>query len=157
MSPTTVLLMVLLVVASALCAVAIWALMELVKTARSVRILSDDLDARVMPLLDKADVTVDAMNVELLRIDEIVTRVEEVTERVNSTSRTVQEVANAPVEIVNDIADKVRKAWKTRRHNPSGTGTGPVSAAQESAHHDVTAEQSDAAQASPEGWDATQP
>ncbi len=81
------LLAVLLVVASALCGVAIWALTEAVKTARSPGSLADDLDTRLVPLLDKADVTVDAMNAELLRIDQIVTRVEEVTDRVSSTSR----------------------------------------------------------------------
>jgi hypothetical protein len=75
-SVTTGLLAVLLVLASALCGVAIWALTEAVKTARSARLLADDMDTRLVPLLDKADVTVDAMNAELLRIDQIVTRVE---------------------------------------------------------------------------------
>jgi hypothetical protein len=112
--PVSVLLSVLIVVAVALCSVAIWAVFEGVKTARSVRVLSDDLDARLVPLLDKADVTVDALNAELLRIDNIVSRIEEVTERVESTSRTVQGVANAPGEIVTDIADRVRRAWKRR-------------------------------------------
>ena len=110
----TILLGVLLVVAIAACAAVIWALSEGVKTARSARTLADDLDARLVPLLDKADVTVDALNAELLRIDNIVSRIEEVTERVESTSRTVQGVANAPGEIVTDIADRVRRAWKRR-------------------------------------------
>jgi uncharacterized protein YoxC len=126
-SVTTALLAVLLVLASALCGVAIWALTEAVKTARSARLLADDLDTRLAPLLDKADVTVDAMNAELLRIDQIVTRVEEVTDRVNSTSRTVQEVANAPGEIVNDLADRVRRAWKTRKQPPREPADVPVS------------------------------
>ena len=115
MSATTALLAVLLVLASALCGVAIWALTESVKTARSARQLADDLDTRLVPLLDKADVTVDAMNAELLRIDLIVTRVEEVTDRVSDTSRAVQEVANAPAEMVNEFAERVRRAWKTRK------------------------------------------
>jgi hypothetical protein len=112
---TTVLLSVLIVVACALCGVAIWALIEAVKTARSVRVLSDDLDARVVPLLDKVDVSVDAFNAELLRVDAIVTRFEEISDRVDEASRTVQEVANAPVEIVTDFADRVRRAWRTRK------------------------------------------
>jgi hypothetical protein len=112
---TTVLLSALIVVAGAMCGVAIWALTEAVKTARSVRVLSDDLDARVVPLLEKVDVSVDAFNAELLRVDAIVTRFEEISDRVESTSRTVQDVANAPVEIVTDIADRVRRAWKTRK------------------------------------------
>lgn len=122
MNTTTVLLSVLILVACALCGVAIWALAEVVKTARSVRTLSDDLDARVVPLIDKLDVSVDALNAELLRVDAIVTRFEDISDRVDSTSRTVQEVANAPVEIVTDLADRVRRAWRTRK----------------SAHHEVS-------------------
>lgn len=110
------LLIVLLVAASAACGFVIWAVIELVATLRSTRRLAEDLDASLMPLLEKTDVTVDAINVELLRIDEIVSRVEEVTDRVNSTSRTVQEVANAPAEIVSEIAGRVRSAFKTRKH-----------------------------------------
>jgi hypothetical protein len=119
----TVLLSVLIVLASALCAVAIWALAEWVKTARSIRTLADDLDSRFVPLLDKADVTVDAFNAELLRVDGIVTRFEEISDRVETTSRTVQDVANAPVEIVTNFADGVRRAWRARKHaHPEGYG-----------------------------------
>jgi hypothetical protein len=106
---------VLLALASVLCAVGIWVLVEARRSMRSLRVLADDLDARVVPLLEKADVTVDAFNAELLRIDTIVTSIEEITDRVGNTSRTVQEVANAPAEIVTDIADRVRRAWKRRQ------------------------------------------
>jgi hypothetical protein len=114
-SGTTALLAVLLVVATALCGVAAWALVEWIKAARSLRRLTDDLDTRLVPLLDKADITVDAMNAELLRVDQILTLVEEVADRVSDTSRTVQVVANAPGEIVNDLSERVRRAWKTRK------------------------------------------
>lgn len=113
----TVFQIVLLAAAIAVCGFVIWAVRDLVATSRSTRKLVDDLDASLIPLLGKADVTVDALNAELLRIDEIVTRVEEVTDRVSSTSRTVQEVANAPAEIVNEIAGRVRNAFKSRKHS----------------------------------------
>ncbi|HEY5541116.1 MAG TPA: hypothetical protein VIL41_06660, partial [Coriobacteriia bacterium] len=109
MEINSILLGVLLVLASALCAVGMWALREGVRTARSARVLADDLDARSVPLLEKADITIDALNAELLRVDGIVSRIEEITDRVESTSRTVQGVANAPAEIVTDIADRVRR------------------------------------------------
>lgn len=125
MDTVNVLLGILLVVAIATCGVAIWALLEGVKTARSMRVLSDDLDARAIPLLEKADVAVDALNVELLRIDQIVTRAEEITERVQSTSRTVQDVANAPAEIVTDIADRVRRAWKRHQAESASSEAEP--------------------------------
>lgn len=118
MDTNSILLGVLLLIACVLCGVAIWALLESVKTMRSLRVFADDMDARAVPLLEKADVTVDALNAELLRVDQIVSRVEEITDRVETTSRTVQEVANAPAEIVTDIAERVRRAWK--RHQAEG-------------------------------------
>jgi hypothetical protein len=111
----TILLGVLLAVATVACALGIWAFIEGARSARSLRVLSDHLDASMMPLLEKADITIDALNAELLRVDAIVSRVEEVTERMDSTSRAVQGVANAPAEIVTDIADRVRRAWKHRQ------------------------------------------
>ena len=141
MNTVNILLGVLLVTASVLCAVAIWALTEGVKTARSARRLSDDLDVRMVPLLDKADVTIDAVNAELLRMDGIVTRVEEITDRVDSTSRTVQGVANAPAEIVTDIADRVRRAWK-RHQTESAAARAEASSDSPSESEDVvTAEE----------------
>lgn len=131
MTATTVLLSVLIVVAAAACGVAIWALVEAVKMARSVRTLSDDLDQRLVPLAEKADITLDAVNAELLRIDAIVTRFEDIGQRVDETSRTVADAANAPVEIVTDLADRVRRAWRSRKHG--GHGTGPQSAAPQDA------------------------
>jgi uncharacterized protein YoxC len=140
----SVLLGILLVAATATCGVAIWALVEGVKTARSMRTLADNLDAKAMPLLDKADVTVDALNAELLRVDTILTRVEEITDRVESTSRTVQDVANAPTEIVTDIADRVRRAWKRRQaENAAGAAQPqPANDVQEDLEHDVEDPQS---------------
>jgi hypothetical protein len=113
--PVTVLLGVLIVAAIALVGVAIWTCVELVRTARSMRTLADDTDVRLVPLLEKADVTVDALNAELLRVDAIVTRFEDISGRVESTTRTVQEVANAPGEIVNELAGRMRRAWSARK------------------------------------------
>lgn len=116
MDAAAVLLIVLLVVAIAACGFVIWAAFGLVKAAQSTRLLAEHMDALMVPLLGKADVTIDVINVELLRIDEIVTRVEEVTDRVSSTSRTVQDVAHAPAEIVGELADRVRSAFRRRKH-----------------------------------------
>lgn len=117
METQNVLVIVLLAVGIAGVGFLVWALIETARTLRSVRTLSDDVRSRLVPLLDKVDVTIDAVNMELLRVDAIVTRVEEVTDRVSNTSRTVQEVANAPVEIVTGIADKVRTAWRGRKRH----------------------------------------
>jgi hypothetical protein len=114
-----VLLTALLVIASTLCAVGVWAAIEAARASRSLRVLADDLDAKAVPLLEKADITIDALNAELLRVDAIVSRVEGITDRVESTSRTVQGVANAPAEIVTDIAERMRRAWKRHQAEQS--------------------------------------
>lgn len=115
MDPVTVLLVLLLAVASALCGVGIWALTEFVKTARSVRELSDSTNQRLTPLLDKVDITVDAVNAELLRLDEIITRFDDASAKMSSASGTISDIVNAPADLLNDFADRVRKAWKERR------------------------------------------
>jgi len=65
---------------------------------------------RLVPLAEKADVTVDAMNAELLRVDMIVTQVEEVSQRVSSASSAVQAIVNLPAGAVNELSDRLRKA-----------------------------------------------
>lgn len=130
MAANSILLGVLLVLASVLCAVGIWALVEAARASRSVRTLAEDIDVRAVPLLDKADVTIDALNAELLRVDTIVSHIEEITERMDSTSRTVQDVANAPAEIVTDIADRVRRAWKRSRAESAAHAEERAAAAQ---------------------------
>lgn len=114
MDLVTVLVSVLVVVATIAAAVGIWALRELGGAAKSVRRLSDDAHERFIPLLEKADVTVDAVNAELLRVDILVTRFEDVADRVSQTATTLHEIANAPERIAGGIAEKVR-AWRGRR------------------------------------------
>lgn len=108
--------MVVLVLSGVAAGTGIWAFVELAKSMRSVRRSSDDIRERIVPLLEKADVTVDAVNAELLRIDGIVTRFEEAGERVSSASGTIHDIVNAPTEIVSGVATRVRNAWKGRRH-----------------------------------------
>jgi len=116
---TDVLLAVLLIAASVACGFVIWALREMVETARSVRALSDETRASLIPVIDKADVTIDAANAELLRIDAIITQVEDATARMSHASGTISEIVSTPAELVNDVAGRVRRAWKDRRRTAS--------------------------------------
>lgn len=109
-----VMLLVLLIAAVVVCGVAVWALREVALAAKSIQRLSDDSRERLNPLLDKADVTVDAINVEILRVDALIARFEDASERVTSASGTISGIVNAPAEIVNDVAGRVRRAWKDR-------------------------------------------
>lgn len=112
---TSVLTTVLLLAAIALCAVGIWAAVRFAAAADSVKRLSEDLEARVPPLLDKADVSVDALNAELLRVDLIVTQVEDVAEHVSSASNAVHSIVNAPHEIVNEVGERLRRTIRSAR------------------------------------------
>jgi hypothetical protein len=69
----------------------------------------------VLPLAEKAGVTVDALNAELLRIDGIITTIENATKNVQKTSGSISEIVNSPVEAVTDLAGKVRTAFREKR------------------------------------------
>jgi len=68
-----------------------------------------------LPLISKASVTIDAVNMELLRIDEIITSVENATKKVEHTSSSISGLVNAPVDAVTDFAGRVRSAIRGRR------------------------------------------
>lgn len=119
----------LLVAATAACVAVIWLSRETAAMTRAVTQLSDEVRERLIPLLEKADVTVDAANAELLRIDGAITRFEDASARVSAASNTLADVVQAPADIVTGVADRVRKAWKDRRTQaPAGASTGAQSA-----------------------------
>lgn len=105
----TVLVTVLYAALIVLAGTAIWALVIVVRAARSTQRLADHLDATLIPLIAKADLTVDALNSELERVDGIVTQLEEVSENVSSTTRVASEIVNAPMDAVVGIADRARR------------------------------------------------
>jgi cell division FtsZ-interacting protein ZapD len=102
-------LIVLYLALIALCGTAIWALFAVVRTARATTQLAEDLDARLLPLIDKASVTVDALNVELERVDGIVTQLEEVSDTVTSTTRAAQGLVNVPAIAMAGLGDRARR------------------------------------------------
>jgi len=85
---------VLVVAAIVLAGLAIYALIVLIPTLRELRIAVEDVRCRLVPLLDKADVSVDALNAELLRVDAIVTQAEEVGEVVSTASSFIRSPVN---------------------------------------------------------------
>jgi len=121
---TGVLLIVLLVAATAACVAIIWVSRETVLTMRRLRALSDDTRETLVPLLEKADVTVDAANIELLRLDAVLTRFEDAGARVSAASATISEVVQTPAEMVTGVAERVRKAWKERKAHSEATKPG---------------------------------
>jgi len=93
----SVLLLVLVVAAIGTLGVLVWALFRAVDTMGSVKRLADDTDRELMPLVAKADATLDAVNAELVRVEGIVDQVQDVAETVSETKRAAQDVADRTV------------------------------------------------------------
>lgn len=97
-----------------LAGIGIYATVLLVHTLREARTFMSETRERLTPLLEKADVTVDAINVELLRLDGIVTQVEEVSGTVSSTTRVASELIRSPVNKVAEVGSKLLSAFRKR-------------------------------------------
>ena len=74
-----------------------------------------ELRGSVVPILDKVDVSVDALNAQLLRLDGILSSFETATQKVTHTSEAVSGIVSTPVDLVSGFTDKLRRGWKTRR------------------------------------------
>lgn len=98
-----------------LAAVGIYAVFMLVRTLGETRAFMTETRERLTPLLEKADVTLDAVNAELLRLDGIVTQVEEVSGTVSSTTRVASEFIRSPVNKFAEVGSKLIGAFRTRR------------------------------------------
>lgn len=119
---THVLLWILLIAASCVCIALVLYMSKLGKvtrtldeTLRETTTTMRELRENAMPIVEKLDITVDALNAELLRVDGIITVFEQASDRMASTSETVTDFVNAPVDLVTGIANKVRRTWKERK------------------------------------------
>lgn len=99
---------------------AVFALVQIGRAAGNASRQLDELAGRVNPILEKADVSVDALNAELLRLDAILTDVEEMSSAAASATRAVETVTNAPLEMATNIADRIRHRFKEFRAGSGG-------------------------------------
>lgn len=118
MDATDVLLIVLIAAGIAVCGVALFVMLRAMRTLDETRRFIERVDERLIPLLEKADVTVDAMNAELLRVDGIVTEIEDASGRVTTTARAVQDVVGTPMRIVAGAGEGISRFFSSsrRRH-----------------------------------------
>ncbi|MBN1193602.1 MAG: hypothetical protein JXA36_07945 [Coriobacteriia bacterium] len=77
---------------------AIYAVYVLVSSLKDLLSAVEDIRGRLVPLLEKADVTVDAVNAELLRLDAIVTQAEEVGDAVSTASGIIRAPVNSAAQ-----------------------------------------------------------
>ncbi len=106
---TSGLLIALYATLTALAGVGIWALFVLVRTAEATRSLVRHLDAGLPPLIAKASATLDTVNVEMVRVDGLVTQLEEVSDKVTSTTRAASEIVGAPAAAVAGLSQRARR------------------------------------------------
>lgn len=85
----------LTIVAIVLALVAMYALYVIIKAVRETSTAVTEIRDRLIPLLEKADVTVDAVNVEILRLDAIVAQAEEVGDAVSTASGFIKSPVNS--------------------------------------------------------------
>jgi len=89
---------------------AIYVLRVLLKAVQRLLEAVEDVRSRLVPLLDKADITVDALNAELLRVDAIVTQAEEVGDAVSTASGIIRAPINSLANGVARVARSFRKS-----------------------------------------------
>ena len=79
---------------------------------------------QVDPLMERLNLTLDATNLELMRVDEIMQDVSSITGALADTTSTVNEITNVPLNAVNSVTSKVRGALKSRSASHASSSLG---------------------------------
>jgi uncharacterized protein YoxC len=111
----------------------VYALIRLAQTLRRVDKLVEDTDREMVPLLSRAQVTLDQVNSELGKVDEILGSVVNVTSKVDATTNVVQTAVTAPAKKAAAFSAGVSQAVASffARHDDEGAGAaGPTAGAQ---------------------------
>jgi len=80
-----------------------------------------ELRTSVVPILNKADESMDALNVQLGRLDNIMSDFENTTQKVAHTAETASGIVQTPVDFVAGVADKLMRGWRVRRAQSQDT------------------------------------
>ncbi|MBE6471136.1 MAG: DUF948 domain-containing protein [Coriobacteriaceae bacterium] len=79
---------------------------------------------QIDPLMERINLTMDAANLEIMRVDEILEDVSVITDKLADTTSTVNEVTNIPLNAVNGVASRVRGAFKSRNAGTTSAALG---------------------------------
>ncbi len=109
----SVLEIVLLVLGIVAAGAGIYAAVVLVTTLREAQATLAEFRDRAIPLIDKADVTLDAVNAELLRVDGIVTDIEEVSGAVSSAT----DMIRTPVDALAGLGGRIARSFARSRRS----------------------------------------
>ncbi|NLG10113.1 MAG: DUF948 domain-containing protein [Coriobacteriaceae bacterium] len=128
--------LILYILGAILAVVLIWAFIELALTLRRTRATVKDLDPvidkvnsiaeslepsskRIDPLFERVSLTVDAVNLEIMRADQILSDVSDVTGTLSGTITKVTDITDAPLNLLSSAAEKVRDIFSGKR--PAGS------------------------------------
>lgn len=81
---------------------------QITPTLENVEKITTDVAPRVDPLMERVSLTMDAANLEIMRVDEILENVTQITGTANKAVDAVDNIANAPLNLVSSLADKFR-------------------------------------------------
>jgi hypothetical protein len=115
--PAQILDMVLTVVLIALAGVGIYGVFALVATLRSARTLFDDLDGSVPELVRDASLTVQTVNLELMRVDDILNQLQEVSDSVGETTHAAREAMHIPLAKLAEYGERLRRTVASMRES----------------------------------------
>ena len=123
----------------------VWALVELImfmrRTSKTIAniedqvqpILADAKDIseslkpavdRIDPLVERASLAVDAANLEIMRLDGILEDVNEITTTASQAVSAVDTVAQTPMRLVNDVSEKLRGAFRSKKASAESIALG---------------------------------
>ncbi len=109
---------------------------QLKPTLENVEQLTESLEpvvAKADPLMERVNLTVDAANLELMRVDQILEDVGDITDGLSSATSVVENVANAPVELVTKAADRIRGIFSPKSASDESKNLGQAKAEAEAA------------------------
>ena len=93
-------------------------------TMKSVQNIAADAEkevapalTKVNPMVDKAELMLDTVNLEMLRVDAILEDVEQITDVASKAATTVDAVTSAPADAVTSIVDRIRGSIGSKRSN----------------------------------------
>ncbi len=89
--------------------------------------------AKADPLMDRVALTVDAANLEIMRVDQILEDVSQMTGTVTKTLDTVDSVTSLPLDAVNSLTTKVRSIFKKPQASEQSQRLGEERAAENAA------------------------
>lgn len=132
---------ILVILGIAVLAFLVLILYRLSKTMKSVQNMAEEADKeitpvmkKVDPMVDKAELTIDTLNLEMLRVDAILEDMEQVTNVAGNAANTVDTVTSAPVDAVTSLVGYIRGnlGGKRRQQVKKGSVVYPIAAGKHS-------------------------